>query len=336
MKIFICMERLLRKYVSFFIIVILGIAILYMLGRFITPILGAIVIAPLLYPSYKWIRSKVNGDVIAALIVLVGLFLIIVIPLSTIAAVLFEQIEGFKIDEENVGNIESFFANKLGVEINFFELVVRGQEWIQSTAKESLPAFFSYTSNFLLEIFIVFFVLFYLLVSKDFFINECYRISPFSKKNTKELLNNSSQVIKAVLIGQVLTAIIQGALGMFSFIIVGISGFFFWGIIMTILSIIPVVGAFLIWLPAGIFLLISGNMWQGVFVLVWGVLVVSQVDNFIRPKLVNKFANIHPLETFLGVFMGLSFFGFIGILIGPLIISLFTTLIRIFRKEFNY
>ena len=105
---------------------------------------------------------------------------------------------------------------------------------------------------------------------------------------------------------------------------------------MTILSIIPVVGAFLIWLPAGIFLLISGQIWEGVFVLVWGVLVVSQVDNFIRPKLVNKFANIHPLETFLGVFMGLSFFGFIGILIGPLIISLFTTLIRIFRKEFNY
>ena len=142
MKILICMERLVRKCVSFFVIIVLGIAILYMLGRFITPILGAVVIAPLLYPSYKWVRGKVKSDITAASIVLVGLFLIIVIPLSTVAAVLFEQIEGFEIDDENVGNIESFFANKLGVEINFFELVARGQEWIQSTAKESLPAFF--------------------------------------------------------------------------------------------------------------------------------------------------------------------------------------------------
>ena len=329
------MEKSIRKYISFFIIIILGIAILYMLGRFITPILSAIVIASLLYPLYKWVKGKVKGEVIAASIVLVGLFLIIIIPISTIAAVLFEQIDSFEIDEAKVENINNFFLNKLGVEINFYELTARGQEWIQNTAKESLPAFFSITSNFLLEIFIIFFILFYLLVSKDFFINEFYNVSPFSKSNTKELLNNSSKVIKAVLIGQVLTAIIQGTLGMFSFIIVGISGFFFWGIIMIVLSIIPIVGAFLIWLPAGVFLLISGQIWQGIFVLVWGVLVVSQVDNFIRPKLVNKFANIHPLETFLGVFMGLSFFGFIGILIGPLIISLFTILIRIFRKEFN-
>ena len=122
---------------------------------------------------------------------------------------------------------------------------------------------------------------------------------------------------------------------MISFFIVGLNGALLWGIIMIILSVIPLVGAFIIWIPAGLFLLIEGQIWQGIFVLVWGAVIVSQVDNIIRPYLVNRFADIHPVDTLLGVFIGLPVFGLIGVIIGPLIIAMFKLLVNVYRKEYD-
>ena len=95
-------------------------------------------------------------------------------------------------------------------------------------------------------------------------------------------------------------------------------------------------GAFLVWLPAGLFLLLEGSLWGGIFVLAWGALVVGNIDNFVRPKLVNRFADIHPLETFLGIFIGIAHFDLIGIILGPLILSQFKVLLRVFRKEYAH
>lgn len=325
-----------RKILAFGFVFLFALALLFMLREYFTPIFAAIVFAIILYPVYKYLEKKTKKPIVSALIVILGLLLLILIPISALAGVLFNQVQNFDISEEKIIKYENTILDLTGVSISFSETFNQAESYIKAQARDILPEFISKTSNFLLSTFIMFFILFYLLIQKDIFLREFKNFLPFSKNGSDMLASQSSDIIKAVLIGQVLTAVIQGVLGMVSFIIAGVNGAIFWGIIMIVLSIIPMVGAFLIWVPVGLFLLLDGYLWQGIFVLAWGALVVSQIDNLIRPKLVNKFSsNIHPLETFLGIFIGLLYFGIIGIIVGPLMISIFKVVVMVFRKEYG-
>lgn len=323
-----------KKYFALGLVLIFGLIILYMLRDFLTPIVAAIILSFLVYPVYDYFLRKTKKEVLSASLVIVFVLLVIFIPLSIGASVALNQINNLDLDSEGYAKYEQTIFELTGAEVSISDGVNNIGSLFKSEAKTTLPKFVSLTSNFLISTFVMFFVMFYLLLDKSRVINFVCNILPFSKKNSKLLVNESGKVTRAILIGQVLTAMIQGFLGMFSFIIAGVSGALFWGFVMMILSVIPVIGAFLIWLPAGIILLIEGQIWQGVFVLVWGVVVVSNVDNIVRPKLVGKFADIHPLEVFLGVIIGLSTFGMIGIVLGPLIVSLFKTLIKVYHQEY--
>lgn len=324
-----------KKYFALSLILVLGLGIIYMLKQYITPILSAIVLSFLLYPAYLYLLKKNNNSLLSSLIIFLGIFLIIIIPISIISNVTLKHINAIDFSEDALVNYENSLYELTGKKIIISEGLVNLQENLKSDLKNTLPKLMSYTSNFFLSLFIMFFIMFYMFTEKDIFIKNFISILPFSEKNSTYLLDESGKVVRAVFIGQVLTALIQGALGMFAFIIVGANNVIFWGIIMVFLSIIPTIGAFLVWVPVGLIMIFNGNLWGGIFILLWGAVVVSQIDNFIRPKLVNKFADIHPIETFLGIFMGIATFGFIGIIIGPLIMSLFSTLIKVFRQEYT-
>ncbi len=326
-----------KKYFALSLIFIIGFAIIYLMRDYLTPIFGAIVFTFLLYPIYNYLNEKRGySQITSASIILSGILLLILVPLFLFGGIIVSQINNLDLSEETLMKYEQRIYELTGTQISISDSILAFQNSIKEDIKSTLPRLISSSTNFLLSTFIMFFVMFYLLIEKDKFYEMFISILPFSKKNSNYLMSESKKVIVAVLIGQVLTAIIQGTLGMLSFIVAGIEGALFWGVVMIILSIIPVVGAFLVWLPAGIFLILNGDIIAGIGILLWGGLVVSQVDNIVRPKLVNKFADIHPLETFLGIFMGISAFGIIGILIGPLILSLFSTLIRVFRQEYTF
>lgn len=328
------MDKHLKKYFALLIIIVLGLSIIYMLKGFLTPIFAALILSFLLYPIYKIIFGKVKNEIGSALIVIISLIVLLLIPLSAVAGVLLGEINNFDLKDDKLNSYETNLKAFTGKDLAVKENVLKVETWIKDEAKAILPKLVSITSNFMLSLFIMCFIIFYLLIQKEFFLKEFISLMPFSNEGSMTLLNESGNIARAVVIGQVITAFIQGLLGMFAFVLVGIESAFFWGIIMMILSLIPVVGAFLIWLPAGLFLLLEGFIWQGVFVLVWGAIVVSQADNLIRPKLVNKFANIHPIETFLGIFMGIATFGLIGIIVGPLFISLFKLVVMTYRDEY--
>ena len=320
-------------YVALGIIVILGIWLLFLLRDFLIPIVAAIIFAYLLYPVYNKLNEKLKRKNTSAILVLIGVFLLILIPLTVVGGLLLNYITSVDISEEGLESYEDTVFEITGVKISIAESIVDFWSAIKRDASQTLPQILSFTSNFLISVFVMFFVMFYIFIEKDTLLKYLIIILPFSNKSSKHLVSESGKVVKAVLIGQVLTAIIQGLLGMFAFIIAGIEGAILWGIVMIVLSIIPVVGAFLVWVPAGLLLILNGDVGRGIFVLIWGAVVVSQIDNIIRPKLVNKFADIHPLETLIGIFMGLAAFGIMGIIIGPLLISLFKILTIIFIKD---
>jgi predicted PurR-regulated permease PerM len=128
---------------------------------------------------------------------------------------------------------------------------------------------------------------------------------------------------------------IQGLLGGLAFWIAGVPSPAIWGLIMILLSIIPMIGSTIVWLPAGIILLLVGDVWQGIFILSVGVGVISVIDNILRPKLVGKDTQMHPLLIFFATLGGIAFFGLPGFIIGPIIVSLFMALSEIYSIEFR-
>ena len=138
----------------------------------------------------------------------------------------------------------------------------------------------------------------------------------------------------STLVGTGLTAAVQGLLVGLGFAAAGLSNALFWGVVTIILSILPVVGSGLVWVPAVAALVIEGRYGWGIALAIWGVVVVGNVDNVIRPFVYRRWARIHPFITVLGAFAGINWFGLLGLLIGPLAISYFFELIRMYREEF--
>jgi predicted PurR-regulated permease PerM len=141
-------------------------------------------------------------------------------------------------------------------------------------------------------------------------------------------------ITQAVLYGQVLAAIIQGALGTLGLLIFGVPNWLFWGAIMIITALLPVLGTGLIWAPAAVGLILNDEITNGVLLLVYGATIVMNIDNFIRPKLVSTRTKVHPVLILIGVLGGLSVFGFIGMLVGPLILAMLVALIKFYEQHY--
>jgi predicted PurR-regulated permease PerM len=138
----------------------------------------------------------------------------------------------------------------------------------------------------------------------------------------------------STLIGTGLTATVQGLLVGLAFWATGMANALFWGVVTVVLAILPVVGSGLVWGPGVLSLALEGNYGRAVALALWGVFVVGNVDNVIRPMVFRRWAKIHPFITIIGAFAGIQYFGLLGLLIGPLAISYFFELIRMYRAEY--
>jgi predicted PurR-regulated permease PerM len=156
---------------------------------------------------------------------------------------------------------------------------------------------------------------------------------PLTRERKEKMAFEIKSAAHAAIYGQISIALLQGALGGLGFFIVGIGNPVFWGFIMTIMAFIPVTGTGIVWFPAAIMQLINGNILGGIFLLAYGFIVVSGIDNLIRPKIIAGKAKIHPVIALLGVLGGLKLFGFFGIIIGPLIAAIFIAMAGFFVKE---
>ena len=157
---------------------------------------------------------------------------------------------------------------------------------------------------------------------------------PFSDANTKKLGRRFKDVTVSTVIGTGVVAAIQGALLGLAFWVAGLPNGLFWGVVTAAFAILPVVGSGLIWGPAAIVLYMQGRPIAAILLALWGAIIVGSVDNFIRPLIYRRFSAIHPLITLIGAIGGVSYFGLLGLLIGPLALSYFFELIRMYREEY--
>jgi predicted PurR-regulated permease PerM len=156
----------------------------------------------------------------------------------------------------------------------------------------------------------------------------------------KQVMQQLDEVSFAIIYGSLLIALIQGGIGAIGFYFFGISSPLTWGIIMSIFALIPFIGTAIVWLPMSLILVVQGittssssTMLKGVGLLLYGALIISTIDNILKPHIIGKRAKIHPVLVLLGVLGGLAFFGFIGFIVGPLILAVVATVIEIYEKE---
>ncbi|MBL7748277.1 MAG: AI-2E family transporter, partial [Chitinophagaceae bacterium] len=183
-------------------------------------------------------------------------------------------------------------------------------------------------------IFFMYFILYFMLVNGRQMENTLYEHVPLKDKNVNRLGKEIHMMVMSNAIGIPLIAFAQGVIGLVGYLIIGVNEPFFWFGVTCIAAMLPVVGAALAYIPLAIIFFANGDSGRGIAMLIFGFGVIGTVDNVLRFTLLKKLGNVHPLTTVFGVIIGLNLFGFIGLIFGPLLISLFMLLLKIYSSEF--
>ena len=317
-------------------IVVLGVFLLVTLSGFIPAFLGAVVFYVICSPFVVFIMKKIKlKKGLSVAIVLILSFIVILIPVFSLTYLLISKVSMMFSSSHNfyaeIQNLNTYINAEYGVNILNPDNLIK----IQTEITNFIPNVLSQTINILADIGIMYFILFYLLYIETPMEKSIVRFLPYRKENAhlfaKELVSQTYSNV----IGAPLLAIIQGCFAILGFWIFGLNEPVFWGLMCGFLSVIPFVGSALIWFPAGIIMATSGAYWQGIAILIYGAVVIINVDNIFRFILQKKIADIHPLVTVFGVIIGLKWFGIPGIIFGPLLISYLLIMIKIYQTEYG-
>ena len=327
------------------VLLIIGftLAIIY---PFIISILTSAIISYMFYPLYLKINKKLKRKNLSSLITTLIVVLLFILPLTAIINGLVSQsigaynsINGYLLtNQDSLSSVKTMAEEKFGLEFDLRETFSNLTNYIRSftaTFLASLP-------SKIIQVFLFFFLLFYFFKEGPPLLRNIKELLPISSINRNRIIKRLDELIKAIIFGSLITAAVQGTLGGIGFFILGINSPIFWGFLMAIFALIPFVGTGIIWFPAALFLLAKGYtmesalfLGKGIGLIIYGLFIVSGVDNFLKPYLIGDNSKLHPALVLIGILGGLSLMGFIGIIIGPVIIALFLSILEIYKTELN-
>jgi len=314
------------------VVLLLGAALIIALAPYATGIIGIPVLYAIFAPMHDWLGMRMRPRLAAVLVVVVALFLIVVPGVSFAGLIVgqAQEIAGGVIRNPVLGRLRELKLGGIDLGPRLADLGTQVVAWIGSSAFGLVGT----ATRLALNLTISLFGLFYLLLQPQDTWQAVRPYIPFSAKNTEKLAQRFRDVTSATIIGTGLTAAVQGLLVGIGFWVTNLPNAVFWGVVTMVFAILPVVGSGLVWGPGALALFVSGRAWPGVLLAVWGAVVVGNVDYVVRPRIFKRWANIHPLVTLLGALAGVPFFGILGLLIGPLALSYFFELIKMYREEY--
>ncbi|GAL10583.1 predicted permease [Vibrio astriarenae] len=325
-----------------------------LVAPYINSIVMAFIISLLMFPIHEWIEKKLpKAPNFAAFLSCTVLTFIIVIPLLFVFAAIVQQGSSFSQNAYQwvtSGGIQELFNHPWVVKglafVNSYlpfddidpKQIAEKAAQLASTLGTNLVAvsakILGDATNFLMNFFLMLFVLFFLLRDHDKIITAMRHILPFSRSQEDKLLEEIEQVSKSAVMGSFLTAIAQGFAGGIGMWLAGFPGLF-GGTMMGFASFIPVVGTALIWIPATAYLFLTGDITWGVFLAIWSIAIVGSIDNILRPLLMQGSAGMNTLMIFFSLLGGIHLFGLIGLIYGPLIFAITITLFNLYEEEFK-
>ena len=328
-------QNRIRQVFFLVIIVLLGLLLFSELYTFLPALLGAVTLYIVMrrWMFYLTEKKKWRKGWTAALLMLLSM-IVILLPIALLINMLSTKITfAIQHSDELVGSLKKIVTEieqKFKIKITRDENINRLGDFIRS----SIPKLLGATFNTLGTIFFMYFILYFMLVNGRKMEANIYEHIPLKDENAmmlgtevKNMVISNSVVIPVI-------AVLQGVIALIGYLIIGVNEPWFWFVVTCITAMLPVVGAALAYVPLAIIFFANGDTGKGIFMLIYGFGVIGTVDNIFRFTLARKIGNVHPLVTVFGVIIGLSVFGFIGLIFGPLLISLFLLLLKIYSSEF--
>ncbi|MDP1991258.1 MAG: AI-2E family transporter [Syntrophales bacterium] len=323
--------------IPFFVLLgLVTLLFLYLLKPFFFPLFWAAVIAGIFQPLYRRINRRLNHPSLSTILIFLVIAVIILLPAGVVGTLVFnESIQLYEKLSPDAKNIDKGFQNIIGLiannpladllNIDKSVLIEKAAEVLRSVTNYIFVNLTTLTQNtlgLLVQFAIMFYALFFFVRDGEEFLRTAMRILPLGMGRERLLYNRFVTTARSTLKVTLIIGGIQGILGGIVFLITDVEGALIWGLLMIIMAVVPVVGCSIIWGPAGILMLLSGQLWEGVLILASGVLLISMVDNLLRPILIGKDVEMHPLLIFLSSLGGIVLFGFSGFVIGPIITSM--------------
>lgn len=327
-----------------FLTALLGYLAYQIMSPFLTAIAWAMVFSIIFYPVYAAIARYVRIREVASLLTIAIILVILIGPITYLSNILITEMRAFleRMTPERIESMRQYIINvrssPLFERISPYigDMVMPSQDLIVEGIKKvgkaliermTITNVVSLLANFLFMIFTIFF----LLRDGPRFLSKTRDFMPFSEQEKDRLATQVKDMVVSTVYGGAIVAIIQGVLGGLAYYLIGINSPVMWGVAMSVMSFVPLVGTFSIWGPASLFLILTGSPMEGAGLFIFGVLVISMVDNILRPLIIGTRTKMPTILILFSVLGGIKLFGMIGFVMGPLIMAAFLSVLYIFR-----
>jgi predicted PurR-regulated permease PerM len=301
----------------------------------------ALALAVMFAPLYRWLEAKVKHPNLAAMICVLVAALIVVVPAIFVAEQMIveasrgaETIKGMVDSGEWRRSFDSHplishLLNWVDEQFDLPEIVNTAASWLTGAA----ASFVNSSVLYLIGVVLTFYIFFYFLRDRNVLLDALRSLSPLSEDDMNRMFDGIKDTVHATIYGTLAVAVVQGTLGGLMFWWLDLPAPLLWGMVMAMLAVVPVLGAFIIWIPAAIFLFLEGSEGKALLLTLWGSLVVGGIDNVLYPILVGTQLKMHTVLAFVSLVGGLIVFGASGLIIGPVIFTVTKVLLETWRRQ---
>ena len=315
-----------------------------MLLPFINVLAWAAVLVVVFYPVHRRLVERTKRPATSALISCLLVIFVILLPLSLITLALVREFSGAAQAVQNyisafldpnsaiAGRLLGWLGNYIDIEqLRNPQSIQEHLQQVAGTVAQRTLGLVGGALGVVVQVFFIIFTMYYLFRDGAKIVQALPDVLPLERAQSAEVISRTREVISASVNGVLVIAAIQGALGAVAFFALKVPSALVWGVVMTFLSLIPMAGAFVVWIPAAIFLALTGHWVKAALLVAWGALVIGTVDNFLRPKLVGEKTKLHELFIFFSVLGGLQVFGVLGLVLGPVVLAVTLALLDVMR-----
>lgn len=335
--------------IAFLVLLAAALALLYRtIHPFVVPVLLAGILVVFSYPLQRWLVRRTGGRRrLAAFLSTFVLFFCFVLPAAGMVVLVLREVAAalpqlrellLRLEASDLAGPDSWmgrvFSRRVATALpNPRELVEQLGGTLGQAATAALGGIAAATARLVVDAFLMFVAAYYFFLDGPALLNHFVRLVPVEDRYLRELFHEFRIAVIAVFFGTAVVALVQGVLAGVAFLIIGVPAFL-WAAVTTVVALLPLIGPFVVWVPMAVVLAVTGNTWQAIFLSIWGAVLVSTVDNVLRPLLVKGRMHVHPLLVFLTIFGGLAAFGMIGFLLGPIVAALCMAMLRIWERDF--
>ena len=337
-----------------FLLILLGLVLIgcyFVFRPFLTEILVAAILVSIFYTPYLKLTNFLKGrQNLAALLMCLFLVMLIIIPTVRLVIYAGQQsvtayaqavnffnshsingvIQPSALPDKLFGsfNLAQYYDNQTFKNI-FLDILKQSSNWLLSGATMLVKG----TTSFIVSLFVIIVTMFFFFVDGRKMLERLMYLSPLPNAYDKEIFQKFRTVSYTTILSTFVTASAQGLVGAIGFAVVGFPAFLA-GVIVALLSLLPYLGSMIFYVPVGLYYLLVGKIWQGIFILLWGAIIIGNIDNIIRAYMIKGKAQVNPIFVVFSILGGIVLFGFWGVVLGPLIISIAVTIFHIYELEF--